>query len=251
MDVILRRRIQLSRRNFGSRITPLKTPIAIRVVEPEMLDNLPATDPRAIASRRDLQRLNLWLGNRRIISDALDASLWATDSPHLVEIGCGDATFATRVIRKISPGKITLLDRQTTIQSQTLERFEKIGWEAEFVEADIFRWPPAQQKVDCIYTNLFLHHFSAEQLRELFSIIAQRTNLFIACEPRRSMQALIGSYLLTYATCTAVTRYDAPVSVRAGFRGRELSELWPAGEWSLFEEPRSIASHMFKAVKKW
>jgi hypothetical protein len=229
----------------------LKNSLAIRHIEPEILDDLPSNDPRAIKSRRDLQRLNLWLGHRRILSNALDASLWPNNAPHLAEIGCGDATLATRVIRKIPPGTITLVDRQGPVEPRTLRKFQHIGWKAEFVQADVFQWLPAQPRIDCIYTNLFLHHFTAKQLRELFSIIASRTSAFIACEPRRTMQSLIGCYILAYTTCSAVTRHDAPVSIRAGFRDKELSALWPEGEWNLFEEPAGIGSHVFKAIRKW
>src|SRR5205814_3971964 len=128
VDVQFRRRFQLSRRDFGSRIIPLKHSLANRTIEPEILDELPANDPRAIASRRDLQLLNLWLGHRRIMSHALDASLWPEVDPHLVELGCGDGTFATRAIRFVPRGKITLVDRQASIEPRTLEKLRIAGW---------------------------------------------------------------------------------------------------------------------------
>jgi hypothetical protein len=45
-----------------------------------------------------------------------------------------------------------------------------------------------------------------------------------------------------------VTRHDAAISVRAGFRDRELSELWPdqAG-WRLSEAPAPPFGHLFVA----
>jgi hypothetical protein len=45
-----------------------------------------------------------------------------------------------------------------------------------------------------------------------------------------------------------VTRHDAVVSVRAGFSGRELSQLWPrAPGWRLDERPQAPFSHLFTA----
>lgn len=224
--------------------------IANRIVEPEILDDLPADDSRAVASRRDLQRLNLWLGHRRILADALTDALGTKTSPQMIEIGCGDATFATKVIRRLSRGEIALVDRQAIMARQTFDLFTAMGWKAKPVCADIFKWLPNQTPVDCIYTNLFLHHFQTGQLRDLFSLIAARTRVFIACEPHRWRPALIGSYLLTYLTCSAVTRYDAPISVRAGFANKELSALWPAGDWNLQEEDRGISGHVFVATRK-
>ena len=250
MDVIIRRRLQLSRCHFGNPITPLKPSIAIRIVEPEILDDLPAGNARAIASRRDLQRLNLWLGHRRMIARALQAALGSQTSPRVIEIGCGDATFATKALGRIPPGEITLVDQQAIMNRRTFDAFAEIGWKAWPVCADIFKWMPNQSPVDCIYTNLFLHHFQTEQLRSCFSLIAARTRVFIACEPHRWRPALIGSYILTYMTCSAVTRYDAPISVRAGFAGKELSSLWPAGNWDLQEKEAGISGHIFVATKK-
>ncbi|MGZ4962121.1 MAG: class I SAM-dependent methyltransferase [Limisphaerales bacterium] len=211
---------------------------------------MPATDPRAIASRRDLQRLNRWLGHQKFVRRALTETLKTYSKPRLVEIGCGDATFALQVLKQFPSGEITLVDRQATIAPETLNGFASIGWKAQFVNADIFDWLPRQDTVDCMMADLFLHHFEFGSLRKLFELIAARTNVFIACEPRRDRNALIGSYVLTYATCTAVTRYDAPVSIRAGFRNKELSELWPKGNWDLREEDVGIGSHMFIATKK-
>jgi hypothetical protein len=168
----------------------------------------------------------------------------------IVEIGCGDGTFALEALKKFSTGEITLVDRQAMISRGTLNSFSKIGWNAQFVNADIFDWLPKQIAVDCIMANLFLHHFEFDALRKLFALIAVRTNLFIACEPRRCRNALIGSYLLSYAMCSAVTRHDAPVSIRAGFTNKELSELWPKGDWHLREEAIGVGSHMFVATRR-
>jgi len=51
--------------------------------------------------------------------------------------------------------------------------------------------------------------------------------------------------------CNRVTRHDAPASVRAGFTGRELSQLWPEPEsWLLEERAAGPFSHLFVAQRK-
>lgn len=49
----------------------------------------------------------------------------------------------------------------------------------------------------------------------------------------------------------AVTRADAVLSVRAGFRGAELQALWPAAtaRWSLAETRAGLFSHCFVASR--
>ncbi len=42
-----------------------------RIVKPELLDELPPADPRAVRSRRDLRRVNAWMRNHAIMARAL------------------------------------------------------------------------------------------------------------------------------------------------------------------------------------
>jgi hypothetical protein len=48
--------------------------------------------------------------------------------------------------------------------------------------------------------------------------------------------------------CSEVAREDAIISVRAGFRGKELSELWPRQDhWELQEDAAKLFTHRFVA----
>jgi hypothetical protein len=99
-----------------------------------------------------------------------------------------------------------------------------------------------------MFANLFLHHFSALQLSEMFRLASQRTQLFAACEPLRASLPLTFSRLVGLIGCNAVTRHDAVLSVRAGFAGDELSSLWPASkEWRLHERRAQLFTHTFLA----
>src|SRR5437867_1950832 len=74
-----------------------------RRVEPEFLDELPASDPRAIRSRRDLRCLNAWMGNTQIMARALRSGFPHEPPQRLVELGAGDATFLLRVAQRLGP----------------------------------------------------------------------------------------------------------------------------------------------------
>jgi hypothetical protein len=143
---------------------------------------------------------------------------------------------------------VTLVDRQDIVSPETRRGFEALGTQVAVARHDVFDWlerVPARS--DAIVANLFLHHFEDEPLARLLSLAARKAPLFVACEPRRSAFALAGARLLGAIGCNDVTRHDAAVSVRAGFRGDELSRLWPAGEWALREEKRGGFSHLFSA----
>lgn len=116
---------------------------------------------------------------------------------------------------------------------------------------DVLEWLAASATVvDVMLANLFVHHFPDERLRTLLRLAAARTNLFIACEPRRSALALFACRWLRLIGCNGITRHDALVSVRAGFEGTELSALWPGNAgWTLSERSVGPFSHCFVAQR--
>src|SRR5690606_611777 len=78
VDVVVRRRLQLSRRAARGGMNaathePRITAGWPRVVLPEILDSLPPDDPRAIRSRGDLRRINRLMGSLGWLLRALDA----------------------------------------------------------------------------------------------------------------------------------------------------------------------------------
>jgi hypothetical protein len=221
-----------------------------RIVQPELIDALPPADPRALRSRRDLRRVNAWMRNHSIMADALKNNLNGRVPERITELGAGDGDFLLRVAKQISPRwtnvNATLLDRQKIVRAGMLAAFEKSGWHAEPVVADVFDWP--QTPAQIVVANLFLHHFEDARLAELLRTISGRAELFIAVEPQRFDHAFLCGQLTRLIGCSAVTRHDATVSVRAGFSGNELSALWPDRErWQLTERCAGMFSHLFIA----
>ncbi len=70
-----------------------------RCVEPEWLDKLPPEDPRAIRSRRDLQRVNRWMQQMGIMQRALTGCCEQRAPRALLELGVGDGTLLLWVVR--------------------------------------------------------------------------------------------------------------------------------------------------------
>ncbi|HEV3397246.1 MAG TPA: methyltransferase domain-containing protein [Xanthobacteraceae bacterium] len=225
-----------------------------RKLEPEWLDELPADDPRAMRSRRDLVRLNAWMGQAGIMARALLAHGEPTRPRRLLDLGAGDGSFMLRIARRLArrwPGVTAiLLDRQDIVSRETREAFAALAWTVETVTADVFdflgRARPGD--LDAITGNLFLHHFTEAQLARLFAQAAPACRLFVACEPRRAKFAVRASRVLWAIGCNDVTVHDAVASARAGFDGRELSALWPGrGGWELHERAAGLFSHCFVA----
>jgi hypothetical protein len=227
-----------------------------RCVELEWLDELPVDHPGAEGSRRDLQRLNAWMGNARIIARHLRRIFRAQKPASLVELGAGDGRFMLRVARHLAPQwsgtRVLLVDKQPVPVGEIRSGFTRLGWAVETLQEDVLAWITrvASHAHAAIIANLFLHHFSETQLTQLFAEIAKRAPAFVAVEPRRSHWTLAASRLVGLIGCNHVTQHDAPASVRAGFNGIELSALWPAGGgWRLQERPAGLFSHLFVAER--
>lgn len=230
-----------------------------RVIEPELLDELPPADPRAVRSRADLRRLNLLMGHTRILSRALHQRFAGRQLPaqpvRLVELGAGDGTMLLSLARRWStPGfraSVTLLDRHDLLSAETRRAFAVLRWSVGSLATEVSAWLAQPAPVaDVMLANLFLHHFPDNLLRPLLRLAAARATLFIACEPRRSPLVLLASRLVWLLGCNGVTRHDAAISVRAGFAGHELSALWPAdGQWESCERSAGRFSHLFMAKR--
>jgi len=222
-----------------------------RVLSPEWLDELPAADRMAVGSRRDLRRLNGFMGHARLVSRALLEAFPQHPPARLVELGAGDGAFLLRVAKLLAPRwpgvEVVLIDRRPAVDDETLRGFARLGWKAEVAAADVFDWLDGAPVVDAAVANLFLHHFDPAALRRLLMLLAGRVSALVACEPRRAAFPLTVSRLLWLLGCNAVTRHDAPISVRAGFRVGELSAQWPAQGWRLRERPAGLFSHFFAA----
>ena len=222
-----------------------------RSVRPEILDELSPDDPRAIQSRRDLRKINTLMGHPAFIARTLRTG----PMPRvLVELGAGDGAVLLNVAQRLGrpPFRVRaiLIDRRPSLPDATKAAFDREGWDVESCGSDIFDWlsHPTADRADAMLANLFLHHFSDSDLAALLSSASRRTAHFIACEPLRSRTALAGVSLMPLIGCNAVTRHDAAISVRAGFRGRELSALWPDdGRWQLTERRRGLFSQSFVA----
>jgi SAM-dependent methyltransferase len=172
----------------------------------------------------------------------------------IVDLGCGDGQFTVQVARRLAPYwrnvTVILQDRQNIVSETTRESLAALHWRAEIVTADVFEFfaDARSRPIDAVTANLFLHHFTGEQLARLFAQISERAWLAVACEPRRANFVVESSRMLWVVGCNDVTVHDAMTSARAGFSGSELSALWPReGHWQLYEHPAAVFSHCFAA----
>jgi Methyltransferase domain len=223
-----------------------------RRLEAELLDHLPADDPRAIRSRHDLKRVNAWMRNAGCLASLLRKYAAGRMPRTIVDLGSGDGALMLEVARRLAPHwenvKVVLLDQQNIVSAATHEGFAALRWQAEAISADVFDFLAHGPNADIVTANLFLHHFTDQQLSRLFAGAAKNSWLLAACEPRRAKFVIEFSRMLRTLGCNDVTVHDAIASARAGFAAKELSALWPdRNGWALHEHAAFFFNHAFVA----
>ena len=194
-----------------------------RVVAPEILETLADDDPHAIQGRLDLLKVNWIMGNHRWLLRTLKRE--RKPGEHICELGAGDGALSRKMLQNAicTPQELHAVDLAG----------EPKNWPAGAIwhRGDLF----AQPLPDCeiLVANLFLHHFTEEQLAKLGSRLSSKTRLILAAEPARYFIHKISGWLFSNLTrLNHVTRHDMQVSIRAGFRGDELPRaLGLAGNW--------------------
>jgi len=225
-----------------------------RRVEPELLDQLPADDPRAVRARRDVRRANTLMLNASIMASALLKHGAGQRPRKIVDLGSGDGHLMLRVARRLAPHwpdvTVVLQDKQDIVSRATRDAFTALRWRVETSATDVFDFLANAQPsgADIVTSNLFLHHFVDEQLARLLAHAAQLAQFMVVCEPRRAKFVVRASRLLWAVGFSNVGVHEAVVSARAGFNGKELSALWPTQDrWVLHEQEVGLFTHCFVA----
>jgi hypothetical protein len=211
-----------------------------RLVEPEILDTLPSDDPEAVASRRDLRRINGLMGNHHWLEQrvrALRKLGWRT-----LELGAGDGTLGRRLVRDrvVEPSALLAVD----LASRPADWPREAQWfQQDVLTTDL---PPAE----IVIANLFLHHFEPAALRELGKRLPATCRVLLCSEPARRPLHLWQSRLLALLPLGRVTRHDMPVSIRAGFLDRELPASLGISGWNFTVSTTFFGAYRLEAHRR-
>jgi len=196
-----------------------------RVVIPELLDHLPADDPEALRSRRDLRRINFFMGNERWICREIRRFAEVAQRG-IVEIGAGDGELCHRLARIFPKAPVSAYDLAPAPEFP--------GSRVTWYRGDLFDAPPPADG-GVLVANLFVHHFEGEALAALGHWMRD-FEVILLNEPDRSrLPHFLGGIMHPFMN--RVTRHDMHVSINAGFRPGELVRLLGLddGRWNVRE----------------
>lgn len=181
----------------------------MRKLTPELLDHLSHDDPGAIRSRRDLRRVNHFMGNNSWILNHIPS-----DAESITEIGSGDGHLLALISKKLPDAELTAYDLAP--RPGNLPR--RINW----IQGDILHQPPPRIG-GILIANLFLHHFTDKQLSSLAPWLHHFDTLIVNEPLRSKFPLLLGK--AAYPFIHPITRHDMRVSIEAGFVINELPTL--------------------------
>jgi len=187
-----------------------------RVIVPELLDY--ASPEVARENLRDLVRINRYLGGHAILRRIMDDFVRSQDHFSMLDVGAASGDMGTALKRRYPHATITSLDHKC-VHLEKADHPKLAG--------DAFLLPFAARSFDFVFSSLFLHHFSDEQVVELFRnfhTVARRAVHAIDLERGPLAYHFIPATKWLFGWHD-ISLYDGPVSVRAAFKKNELLSL--------------------------
>jgi 2-polyprenyl-3-methyl-5-hydroxy-6-metoxy-1,4-benzoquinol methylase len=212
---------------------PLMPSFKTRSYKKELLDkdDIPFADIKR--NMQELDFINRKLGGHDITLDGIVALI--KNKPLLnhqlkvVEIGCGGGdnlrsikTWAAHIKLPVALLGIDI-NEECVAYAKEQERNNGI----EFIHSD-YRQSFFQSKADIIFSSLFCHHFTDEELVQQLQWMKQKSNLgFFINDLHRHPVAYYSIKILTKLFSSSyLVKNDAPLSVQRGFKRSEWQQLF-------------------------
>lgn len=197
-----------------------------RSLRKELLDapNIPAED--IFQNMRELNFINTYLGGHRITRKAFRLLAAQRKSLHVLEIGCGGGD-NLRVIQTAAKDAGQAIQLSGVDLNPDCIAFAKQqNPDIEWICAD-YRELSMASKPDIIFSSLFCHHFTDEELTEQLRWMHtnSKCGFFINDLHRHPCAYFSIRWLTQLFSSSYLVKQDAPLSVLRGFKRSEWESL--------------------------
>jgi len=194
------------------------------------MDDLEISGEVVFQTLRELNTINKYLGGNRISVSAFQKIAQNQESIVLADLGCGGGDIMMEMAKwcrkKGIKGSFLGVDANPHIVEFARENAADFP-EIQFKAINIFGDELKREEPDLIHCCLFTHHFSADELAQLFRQFKDQARMgVIINDLQRHPMAYWSIKILTrlFSKSTMV-RNDAAVSVARGFKKRELIKI--------------------------
>lgn len=202
--------------------------------EIEVMDDLTCSGAVVNQTLVELEVINTWLGGNAVTMSGLQTLLSSTSIANktlkIADVGCGGGDMLKLLasyFKKNSLGAdLTGIDANPNIiefAKKNAKSFTEIHFQTQDITSESFR----SQRYDIVFATLFFHHFTSEQLIEIFKSLKKQATIGIVINDlHRHWLAYYSIKILTkFFSKSTMVQYDAPVSVLRGFKRNELIEI--------------------------
>lgn len=193
----------------------------------EMLDagNIPKED--LYQNLFELQWINKWLGGHKISLKGFNKVAGNKRNISLCEIGCGGGDNIAFLLQKKSKfiSKVFGID----LKQDCIEYAKKnpVLSDIIFIQSD-YKMHPFEDKPDIIFSSLFCHHFSDEELVQQVIWMKNNSNIgFFINDLQRNYFAYHSIRILTgFFSKSYLVKNDAPISVARALKKKEWEVIF-------------------------
>lgn len=192
----------------------------------EIMDDLSIGGETIELALKELKLINTYLGGNSTTKSGLKTLTKRSINSELtiLDAGAGASDILHGFKKKIDRVRIISLDANLAVCNFV----KKSDSQSIVVCGDTKALPIKNDSVDIVHSSLFLHHFDEENISviiQLFSSVAKHR--IIINDLRRSHFALMGIKILTSLfSKSKMVKNDAPLSVRRGFKKKELIRIF-------------------------
>jgi len=194
----------------------------------EIMDDLNCSGEVVHQTLRELEFINTWLGGNVVTLNGFDKLISDKQARlEIADLGCGGGDMLRLMANRILKNDLQLtgIDANPHI----IAFAEKTTYEnrIHYQTRDILSVDFKKQQYDVITATLFLHHFTTEQLIEIFAHLKNQARIGIVVNDlHRHWLAYYSIKLLTWIfSKSSMVKYDAPLSVLRGFSKSELMDI--------------------------
>lgn len=205
--------------------------LATRSYQKELLDgnDIPFEDIRQ--NMRELDTINKILGGHRVTLKGINyLSKFLPEKPviHIAEIGCGDGNNLRQILRWAAKNNLETQLTGIDINAECIRYAREWDqYNIQYIALD-YKEVEFEAKPDIIFSSLFCHHFTDEELVDMLKWMEQNSALgfFINDLHRHSIPYYSIRFLTTLFSKSYLVKNDAPLSVKRGFKKKDWEKLF-------------------------
>lgn len=196
----------------------------------ELLDNdaIPFEDIKR--NMQELNFINTWLGGHQITIKGLQQFTKNLKEISVCEIGCGGGDNLTAIVKWCHKKKITVQCTGIDIKEECISFAQQNNFLKNCTQwiASDYKKVKFQQKPGVIFSSLFCHHFTDEELAFQLQWMKENCTIgFFINDLQRNTIAYFSIAMLTKMFSKSyLVKNDAPLSVARGFHKNEWQKIF-------------------------